>query len=220
MKRPRSKTEASASVGQDGPTPSGSMWDARYAETFAAYGTQPNDFLRAVAERVPEGPVLVIAAGEGRDAVFLAELGHDVTAMDQSAVGIRNAAALAAARGVALNAVVADLAEFDFGEQCWAGVVSVWAHVPPDLRRRVHAACVRALKPGGAFVLEAYAPSQLARPGKGGPPVVELLMASETVRQELSGLRLEICREVERDVAEGRFHHGPSSTTQVLGFKP
>lgn len=197
-----------------------SMWNERYVDAFAAYGTQPNDFVRAVAGAIPEGPVLVIAAGEGRDAVFLAERGHAVTAMDQSEVGLANAATLAARRQVELVTVVADLAEFELGTARWAGIVSVWAHVPPDLRRKLHQASVRALKPGGAFVMEIYAPAHLDRPGTGGPPDAALLLTSDAARQELAGLDFVLCQQVQREVAEGRYHHGPSTTTQVLAFRP
>ncbi|MGE0792026.1 MAG: cyclopropane-fatty-acyl-phospholipid synthase family protein [Sandaracinaceae bacterium] len=195
------------------------MWNERYADAFASYGTEPNDFLREVADRIPEGPVLCLAEGEGRNAVFLAERGHAVTAVDQSDVGLANAATLAARRGVELTTVVADLADYDLGEARWAGIVSIWAHVPPSLRAPLHAACVRALRPGGAMVLEAYTPKQLERPGVGGPPTAELLMTPEALRAELAGLDLERCEEVDRDVQEGRYHHGPSTTVQVLGFK-
>ncbi|WP_338864723.1 class I SAM-dependent methyltransferase [Myxococcus stipitatus] len=196
------------------------MWNERYADAFASYGTEPNDFLREVAARIPDGPVLCLAEGEGRNAVFLAHRGHAVTAVDLSEVGLANAARLASERGVPLTTVLADLAEFDPGEARWAGIVSIWAHVPPRVRARLHAACVRALRPGGAFVLEAYTPRQLARPGKGGPSAVELLMTPEELREELSGLRIERCVETERDISEGRFHQGPSTTVQVLAFKP
>ena len=194
------------------------MWDERYAEAFASYGTEPNDFLREVAGRIPEGPVLCLAEGEGRNAVFLAERGHPVTAVDQSAVGLANAARLAEERGVELTTVPADLAAFDLGTARWAGIVSIWAHVPPSVRVPLHAACVRALRPGGAFVLEAYTPRQLDRPGKGGPPTAELLMTPEELQGELRGLDFERCEEVDREVHEGRYHQGPSTTVQVLAF--
>jgi len=196
------------------------MWNERYSEPFASYGAEPNDFLLEVADRIPEGPVLCLAEGEGRNAVFLAGKGHAVTAVDSSEVGLANAVALAAERGVEITTVVADLAQYDLGVERWAGVVSIWAHVPPDVRRRVHAACVRALRPGGALVLEAYTPRQLDRPGKGGPPTSDRLMTADDLRRELEGLRFERCIEVERDVDEGRLHHGPSTTVQVLAFKP
>ena len=196
------------------------MWNERYAETFASYGTEPNDFLREVADQIPEGPVLCLAEGEGRNAVFLATLGHAATAVDQSEVGLANAASLAAKNGVKITTVVADLNDFDLGENRWSGIVSIWAHVPPELRGRLHAACVKALRPGGAMVLEAYTPRQLTRPGVGGPPVEALLMTPEGLRKELSGLRMQRCEEVDRDVNEGKYHTGPSTTVQVLAFKP
>ncbi|MGD8280700.1 MAG: class I SAM-dependent methyltransferase [Gemmatimonadota bacterium] len=196
------------------------MWNERYAEPFAAYGTEPNDFLREVADRIPDGPVLCLAEGEGRNAVFLAEKGHEVTAVDQSEVGLANAAALATERGVEITTAVADLAHYDLGRERWTGIVSIWGHLPPGLRKRVHAACVQALRPGGALVLEAYAPRQLDRPGQGGPPSADLLMTPEGLRHELAGLGFERCAEVDRNVAEGRYHDGPSTTVQVLAFKP
>ncbi|MEM1347792.1 MAG: class I SAM-dependent methyltransferase [Myxococcota bacterium] len=196
------------------------LWDRRYSETFEAYGTEPNDFVRAFAARIPEGPVLCLAGGEGRDAVFVAKLGHDVTTVDLSEVATANALKLAEAQGVQLTAIAADLGEWELGEEQWAGIVSVWAHVPPPVRKRVHASCVRALLPSGVLILEAYTPRQLERPGRGGPPVAEAMMTPEGLRQELAGLTFERCEEVDRDVDEGRYHHGPSTTVQVLATKP
>src|SRR6185295_5974582 len=71
-------------------------WDARYREQGWAFGTEPNDFLREQADQLPPGRVLCLAEGQGRNAVWLAQRGYDVTAMDQSAVGLRDASRLAA----------------------------------------------------------------------------------------------------------------------------
>ncbi len=194
------------------------MWNERYSNQFESYGTEPNDFVRAVGSAIPDGPVLVIAAGEGRDAVFLAELGYDVTAMDLSDVGMANTAALAKRRGVHVETMVADLTDFEFGRHKWAGIVSIWAHVPPELRREVHAKCVTALQPGGAFILEFYSPNHLMLEGKGGPPNDALLLTPDQAREELAGLTFVLCQEARRDVDEGLYHQGPSATTQVLAF--
>lgn len=195
-------------------------WNDRYSDRFNAYGTEPNDFLREVCEQIPRGRVLCLAEGEGRNAVFLAQRGHAMTAIDRSEVGLTNAAQLAAERGVALETIVADLAEHDLGDGAWAGIVSIWAHMPSAVRAPLHAAVVSALQPGGVFVLEAYTPRQLERPGRGGPPVADLLMTPEALRAELAGLELLRCEEVDRDVDEGEFHRGPSTTVQVLARKP
>lgn len=196
------------------------MWNERYAKPFTSYGTEPNDYLRDVVDRIPEGPVLCLAEGEGRNAVYLAGRGHSVTAVDLSEVGLANARDLAARHGVEITTVVADITEFEMGEARWSGIVSIWGHLPSAVRPGVHAACVRALRPGGVFVLEAYTPRHLDRPGVGGPPVADGMPVPEEFRRDLTALRLEHCREVDRDIAEGAFHHGPSTTVQVLGVKP
>lgn len=196
------------------------MWNERYTDAFASYGNEPNDFLRAMIDHLPDGPVLCLAEGEGRNAVFVAQRGHAVTAVDLSEVGLANTATLAAERGVEVTTVLADLATYDLGQAAWAGIISIWAHTPPAVRTRLHAACVAALRPGGVLILEAYTPRQLERPGKGGPPVAALLMTPEGLRAELAGLDFLRCEEVDRDVNEGRYHTGPSTTVQVLAVKP
>jgi len=194
------------------------MWNERYAAEEYVYGREPNDFLVSVADRIPPGPVLCLAEGEGRNAVYLAQRGWKVTAVDASEVGLGKARSLAAERGVEITTVVADLADFVIEEGAWSGIVSIWTHVPPAVRVPLHAACVVGLAPGGAFVLEAYWPEQIEL-GTGGPPQRELMMDRESLTRELAGLELEIAREVSRDIVEGRGHHGPSATVQVLGVR-
>jgi SAM-dependent methyltransferase len=194
------------------------MWDERYGATGYVYGTEPNEFLASVASRIPPGPVLSIADGEGRNGVFLATLGHDVTSVDASPVGLAKAGRLAAARGVPLTTVVADLAEYEIAPGAWAGIASIFCHLPPALRRRVHAQVVRGLKPGGMYVLEGYAARQLQF-GTGGPQNAELLLTLDTVRGELAGLELIHAVEIEREVHEGTFHNGRSAVVQVLARK-
>lgn len=194
-------------------------WDARYGAPGYAYGTEPNGFLAEVAGRIPAGPVLSLAEGEGRNAVHLAALGHAVTAVDLSAVGLAKAHALARERGVAIATVQADLADLAIEPGAWSGIVSIFAHQPQPLRARLHAAVVRGLRPGGAFALEAYTPRQLAF-GTGGPHDVALLVTLEALRAELVGLDLAVAREVEREVVEGAHHRGRAAVVQLLGFKP
>lgn len=193
-------------------------WDERYGSAEYIYGTEPNDWVRENAPHIPSGPVLCLADGEGRNGVHLASLGHDVTSVDASVVGLGKARELARDRGVELTTVHADLTDFDLGEGAWAGVVSVFCHVPAPVRRRVHADMARALVPGGVLILEAYTPQQLDR-GTGGPPVAELMVTADELRQELPGLELEVCRERVRSVVEGTHHRGEAAVVQLLGFK-
>ncbi|MCM2277880.1 MAG: class I SAM-dependent methyltransferase [Oligoflexia bacterium] len=193
------------------------QWDERYQGEEYFYGTEPNDFLREQAgEFKPGGKILCLAEGEGRNAVFLAQKGFEVTAVDGSAVGLRKLERLAREKGVQVKTVVADLAEFRIEAGAWDGIVSIWAHLPKPLRARVHRDSIRALRPGGVFLLEAYRPKQLEYK-TGGPPVVELLMTLEELREELAGLEILVGREVEREIHEGKGHGGRSATVQVLG---
>lgn len=194
------------------------MWDERYGRPGFAYGDRPNDFLVEVAPRIPAGPVLCLADGEGRNGVWLAERGHAVTAVDLSPVGLAKAQDLARARGVTLETVVADLADYDLGEARWAGIVSVWCHLPSALRRAVHAAAVRALRPGGVFVLEAYTPAQIAL-GTGGPKDPDMLPTAADLTRELAGLDLEVLVEREREIREGALHEGRSAVVQLLAVR-
>ncbi|MBL8920542.1 MAG: class I SAM-dependent methyltransferase [Myxococcaceae bacterium] len=193
------------------------FWNHRYAMPGFAYGTEPNDFLREVAPTL-RGPVLSLGEGEGRNAVFLAQRGLDVTAVDLSPTGLEKASALARERGVRLTTQVADLADYDLGADRWGAIVALWCHLPPWVRTRVHQAVGKALVPGGVLVLEAYTPRQLAF-DTGGPKNAELLYEPDAVRAELAGLDLERCVEVEREVSEGEWHRGRSAVLQVLARK-
>lgn len=194
-------------------------WDERYSGPGYLYGTEPNAFLAEVADRIPRGPVLCLGDGEGRNGVWLAERKHAVVSVDSSRVGLAKARRLAAERKVPITTVNADLAGFGIPESYFAAVVAIFCHLPPELRARVHRNAIRGLKPGGAFILEAYTPRQLAH-GTGGPHTEELLMEPEDVRAELDGLEIEILEEVEREIREGDRHVGKGAVVRVLGFRP
>jgi len=192
------------------------FWDERYGTDEYAYGVEPNDFLRAEAHRIPPGPVLCLAEGEGRNAVYLAGLGHRVTAVDLSSEGLRKAERLAQRHGVELELHQADLATFDLGVDRWSGIVEIFAHVPLPVRRALHARIPPALRAGGCVVLELYRPEQLAL-GTGGPKDASLLATLGELREELGALELAIARDANREIHEGRFHDGPSATVQLVG---
>lgn len=192
------------------------MWDERYGDEEYAYGTEPNDFLREQAHRIRRGEVLELAAGEGRNGVWLAGLGYDMTLVDSSGVGLDKARRLAAERGVAVRTVHADLAHFAIEPGRWQGIVATFAHVPRALRRQMHAAVVAGLAPGGVYLYEAYTPAQIAH-GTGGPRDPDMLPTLTELREELAGLELEIAIEREREVHEGKLHNGTSAVVQVVG---
>lgn len=195
------------------------MWDEKYSVEDYVYGKEPNRFLEEHASELPPGDVLCLAEGEGRNAVYLASLGFRVTAVDQSRVGMDKAERLAAEKGVEIEAICADLADFDLGEARWDAVVSIFGHLPPQVRRRVYRSIAAALKPGGMLLLEAYTPEQMGR-GTGGPRAADLLVTADMLRAEIPGLDFLHLEAIEREVIEGVGHTGPSAVVQLMARKP
>ena len=192
------------------------MWNERYSAPDYIYGTEPNDFLHEHAGTLPPGSrLLCLAEGEGRNAVFLAQQGHTVTAVDLSEVGLAKAAALATARGVQIDCIHADLADFDLGQQQWDGIISIFCHLPSAVRQPLYARLAAALRPGGVLLLESYTPRQLAF-GTGGPKDADMLIDVDTLRRELPGLQFSLLRELEREVVEGSFHTGMAAVVQAV----
>ena len=204
-------------------------WNDRYAADEYIYGTEPNAFLAEHAHLLT-GPVLSLAEGEGRNAVFLAGLGLSVHGVDSSAVGLAKAQALAAARGVRIGTEVADLAEFVPAAGGYGAVVSIFAHLPGALRARLYPLLAQSLQPGGLVVaagfllkeglvlLEAYSLDQLPR-HTGGPKDADMLMSLDKIRQGFPGFEPVLLRELTRDVCEGSYHTGLASVVQFIGRK-
>ena len=194
-----------------------SMWDERYTSDDFVYGTVPNSFLASNA-KILIGPVLSLAEGEGRNAVFLASLGLDVLAVDGSEAGLDKANKLASSRDLSIRTEVADLATYEPPENSFGSVVSISAHLPSLIRKRLHRLVERCLKPGGIMLLEAYTLAQLAR-NTGGPKDPDLLMACRELETEFSNFELILSREIEREVIEGKFHTGLASVVQFIARK-
>lgn len=197
----------------------GNMWDERFSEPGYAYGKEPNEFLVSVAGKIPPGRVLCIGEGEGRNSVYLAGLGYQVTAVDSSAVGLDKARALANERGVEIETIHSDLAEFTIEPGAWDGIVSIFCHMPSAVRGDVHRHCAAGLAAGGALVLEGFIARQLTY-GTGGPPSVELMMSLAGLEEELEGLRFDVAQEIDREILDGRYHKGLAAVVQVVALRP
>ena len=194
------------------------MWDEKYAVKEYVFGTAPNDFLFEMSGQLKKGSVLCLAEGEGRNAVHLARLGFAPTAVDSSQVGLVKAEKLANESGVSIQTVVADLSTYKIEPGAWDCIVSIYCHLPPDLRRRIHKDVVAGLNEGGTFLLEAYTPKQLEFK-TGGPKSAEYLMELASLKEELDGLEFIHGKELVRDVVEGTKHTGKGSVVQVLARK-
>lgn len=194
------------------------MWDERYAKGEYFYGTEPNTFL-AEHTKLLTGPVLSLAEGEGRNAVFLASRGLEVLGVDSSSVGLAKAQRLAATKGVTIQTEVADLATYDLPAAHFGSVISIFAHLPGALRQRLYPLVERSLKPGGLLLLEAYTLAQLPK-STGGPKDPDLLMSAAGLRNEFPHLEVILARELDRDIAEGGHRAGGlGSVVQFIARK-
>lgn len=198
------------------------FWNERFSEDGFAYGTQPSRLLLAWSPDLSQDRywnALVPACGEGRDAVYLAELGHNVTALDISAEGLKKTQKLAKKRNVELTTVEADLFEWDWPVETFDVIASTYAHMPSEARKRLHALYVQALKPGGMICLEGFSKEQLAYQEKyqsGGPPNIDMLYSVEDIRADFDGLEeLSMTTGVEV-LEEGKYHTGPAALLRAV----
>ncbi len=194
-------------------------WNERYQQDGYYYGRDANDFLKSKAALFTPGKkVLCLAEGEGRNAVFIAKQGCQVTAVDFSAVGLEKLQKLAAENSVTIETTCANLRHYEMGQNKWDIIVSVWCHLPSELRRLVHARVPDALKSNGHFLLEAYTPNQIGK-NTGGPIELDRVMTAAALKVELSGLKIIELQETERQISEGVGHNGMSSVVQMLAQK-
>ncbi len=200
----------------------GAFWNTAYGDATYRYGTAPNAFLADQAPRViaPGSRVLVIGDGEGRNGVWLAEQGHHVLTCDLSEAGPAKARALAAERGVAIEArtgafpnAVADEAPFD-------AIVLTYIHLLPTVRTVVHEAVVEALAPGGVVILEAFRPAQRAL-GRtsGGPPDPAMMFTEDQLAQDFASLQTLHRSSPSETLSEGHGHAGLAELVRWVARK-
>lgn len=196
-------------------------WDARFDREDYLFGTAPNEFLASCRALIGDGArVLCVADGEGRNSVWLASEGLDVTAFDASPVGVAKARRLAAERGVTAHYDVADVDGWQWPKEAFDVVAAIYVQfAPPAMRRRLFARILDALRPGGLFLLEGYRLEQLAH-GTGGPRVPDQLYTEDQLREELAGFALEEVRSHEAVIDEGPAHSGMAAVIDVIARRP
>ncbi len=199
-------------------TVTGPKWDRQYAETGYIFGTAPNLFLTSEVHRFATGGrILVPGDGEGRNGVWLAEQGFDVTSVEASAVGVGKARALAAERDVRLDIQNANLDSWDWPVSAFDGVAAIFVHFEPHARATMHPRMLSALKPGGILLLEAFTPKHVEnrKAGSRGGPPPEMLYTAELLRQDLEGAAFDLLREEEVPLDEGSRHQGRAHVVRV-----
>jgi len=197
------------------------FWKQRYAVEEYVFGTEPNVFLTEQAQRFAPGQrVLAVADGEGRNGVWLARQGLDVLAVDVAPHALAKAQKLAAQHGVVLETQLADLFDWEWGENRYDAVVAIFIQfVAADGRRQLHQSMRQALKPGGLLLLQGYTPKQLDY-RTGGPSERDNLYSAEDLRGEFADMEILHLLEHEREIDEGAGHSGMSALVEMVARKP
>lgn len=195
------------------------QWDERYARQEYIYGTKPNDFLKEKLSTLKPGRILLPAEGEGRNAVYAASLGWETDAFDQSIEAEKKALQLAGMNKVQINYLIQSLDDWNPEPDQYDCIALIFVHLPEELRKRVHQSAIKALKPGGILVLEAFTVNQLSR-NSGGPKMAELLFTSDQLKIDfINTSELEIL-ETQVILDEGPLHQGIAEVLQLICRKP
>jgi SAM-dependent methyltransferase len=175
-------------------------WDTRYAATESMWSIEPNIFLVPRANELTPGRALDLACGEGRNALWLAERGWDVTAVDFSEVAVERGRAWAEERGLTVDFQVADVIEFTPAAGAFDLVVLFYLQLPHEDVRQVILHAVDGLAPGGTLLVVAHDLDNLEH-GYGGPPSADVLYTTDLVVDALVGMEIVEADRVQRTVS-------------------
>ncbi len=195
-------------------------WNTRFQTENYVYGREPNAFLSEFQKKIKmTGDVLAIAEGEGRNAVYLAEQGLNVTTWDYAESGLAKTNKLAEERGVTVSTELVDLNEAHWSEAKWDAIVCIFGHFPTELRQKTLQGVKEAVKPGGYFLTEVYSHYQIPYKS-GGPQDLDFLYKPEEFLSIFANWRNIhfFMGEVTRH--EGELHNGLSHVIQFVGQKP
>ena len=190
-------------------------WNERYDRDMYIYGKEPVAFLKQKMDGLKKGKALVLAMGEGRNAVYLAQNGFDVTGVDISEVAIEKCNRLAEERNTAVNAVVADLTDYDMGKGQF-DLITKFYYYEPSIFPQI----IDALKPGGMFILEQFSIDHLKyrETSRFGPRNPDYLIKPNELLDHFKSLRILYYEDTVVELDEG-MHKGTAAVIRLIAEK-
>jgi cyclopropane fatty-acyl-phospholipid synthase-like methyltransferase len=162
---------------------------------------------------------LCVADGEGRNGVFLAKNGFEVTSIDFSQEALDKADKFATDSSVSIETICADLLNYDFGENKFDGIISIFSHFNKNETNDLHKKYFDALKPGGVFIMEAFAKEQLPL-DSGGPKNIDLLYDTEDIESSFPEGDFQMLKKDIVYLHEGELHDGKAVVVRAIVQKP
>jgi SAM-dependent methyltransferase len=198
-------------------------WDDRYKHAEYAYGKEPNLFFRNSIEKIAPGALLLPADGEGRNGVYAAQIGWEVTSSDLSTEAKSKALQLAQEKKVTLNYVTGDIEKLDFPIESFDAIGLIYAHFEANKKSACHRKLNRYLKPGGLIIFESFSKKHLEfntiDPKVGGPKELDMLFSIEEISTDFEHYVPLLLEEKEIELKEGAFHIGKGSVIRFIGRK-
>jgi SAM-dependent methyltransferase len=194
------------------------FWNERYTAADYVYGTEPSLYFKEQLDKLKPGKLLLPAEGEGRNAVYAALNGWDVTAFDISDVAKDKAVKLAELVHVTINYQILGYDEFKLKEEAFDCIAFIFAHMHAAQRRQWHKHYVHFLKPGGTVILEAFSKEQIHR-DSGGPKSLDMLYSKQEMSGDFQELEPLDASEMTIHLSHGRFHQGEAAVVHVTGKK-
>ncbi|GGE97171.1 class I SAM-dependent methyltransferase [Flavobacterium limi] len=198
-------------------------WDDRYSNEEFAYGEKPNNYLKEQLEKLNPGTILFPAEGEGRNAVFAARLGWQVSAFDISAEGKNKAIRLAETNNVKIDYQVGELESLNFTENHFDAIALIYAHFPAAIKSSIHKHLDKYLRKGGIIIFEAFSKTHLEYLAKnekvGGPKDIESLFSIKEIKADFPDYEIIELEKKEIELNEGLFHNGKGSVIRFVGRK-
>ena len=199
------------------------FWNKRYEEEAFVYGENPNAYFADKIHAVPASKILFPCEGEGRNAVYAAQLGFDAHAFDLSASAKKKADTLAQKHEVKLNYVVSEVEKIDYPTENFDALVLIFAHFLPEKRMEYHQKFARLLKKGGALIIEGFSKkhenNQKENPQAGGPQNPEMLYDLEDLKSDFATFDFVEAYETDVELNEGLYHIGKASVVRIMAIK-
>lgn len=194
------------------------FWNERYSTNEFVFGYEPNEFFKEQILNFPAGKLLLLGEGEGRNAVFAAENGWDVHAVDWSESAQRKALAFARSKNVLFQYTVADIVGFFPERNTYDVVAMIFFHLEPEIREVVHSRVIESLVRGGKIIIEAYEKEQLGKTS-GGPQQTELLYSLEELVTDFIELNFLHLSKEKINLSEGNAHQGEACVVRFVAEK-
>lgn len=193
-------------------------WNERYATGEFAYGKEPNRFLAEAEPAFSGKDILCVADGEGRNGVWLAQKGYNVTSIDYAQAGIDKINRFAEAQGVSIKTYCADLFKISLKKETFDGVVVIYSHFNENDSTVLFEKYKYSLKSNGIIIFEVYSKNQLGNTS-GGPRNIDLLYDINFIKNSFKDMEMIRCEEKEITLAEGPLHQGKANVIRMIAKK-